>query len=329
MKNLYALDKNNRLIHIKSVNKELKEKYSCCNCNGDLIARMGKVKAHHFSHKSDGNCSYESYLHKVAKIKFYEKYSKCLKSNEPFYLEYKTELTCVSCKDIENINIQCKLKDKIERFDLIKYFDKITVEKGVNGFIADVLLESSSRSDEILIEFAVTHKCEKDKIENGLRIIEIQLKDENDLKFIDFKYIRLSNKQIELFNFKINHKIGEHINPKKCNTKFEFFSILKDNRALKIEKTMSKISLEIETKKHKYYKVLEKKENEYTALDFIRLIQDYAFKDKSFKNCYSCRFSTPNNNYYAEYSLFCKRIRCELPNSNVGSDCDKYWILDN
>lgn len=328
MKNLYALDKNNSLINIENVNKAFKEKYTCCNCSGELIPRKGKIKAHHFSHKSEGNCSYESYLHKVSKIKFYEKYSQCLKSNKPFYLEYKTELTCTSCKDIENLNIQCRLKDKVERFDLTKYFDKITIEKGINGFIADVLLKSSSRGDEILIEFAVTHRCEKEKIENGLRIIEIQLKDEKDLKFIDFSYISLSNKKIELFNFNVNHKIGKHINPKKCNTKFEFFSILKDNRANKIEKTMSKIILDIESDKYKYYNVLEKREDEYTGQDFIDLVQDYAFKDKSFKNCYSCRFSTKNNNYYAEYNLFCKRIRCELPNSNIGSDCDKYWILE-
>lgn len=43
MKNLHALDKNNHLIHIKSVNKELKEKFICFNCGNELIARKGKV----------------------------------------------------------------------------------------------------------------------------------------------------------------------------------------------------------------------------------------------------------------------------------------------
>ena len=112
---------------IRKGNKELKKKYTCCNCGGELIARKGKIKAHHFSHKSEGNCSYESYLHKVSKIKFYEIYTQCLENKKPFYIEYKTKLTCVSCKDIENINIECELKDKIGRFDLTKYFDKISI----------------------------------------------------------------------------------------------------------------------------------------------------------------------------------------------------------
>lgn len=325
MKNLYALNERNCLIHIGSVNKELKKKYTCCNCGGELIARKGKIKAHHFSHKSEGNCSYESYLHKVSKIKFYEIYTQCLENKKPFYIEYKTKLTCVSCKDIENINIECELKDKIGRFDLTKYFDQISIEKGIDNFIADVLLKSSLKGDEILIEFAVTHKCEKEKLESGLRIIEIQLKNENDLKFIDFKYISLSNKNIELFNFNVNHKIDRLRNPEKCNQKFEYFSILKDNRALKVKKTMSNIIVDIENDKYKHFEVLNQQEDEYNGQDFIDLVKDYANKDKSFKNCYACRFVARNNSRYAYYDLFCKRMRWEMPNSNVGSNCDKYW----
>lgn len=324
MKNIYALDKNHNLIHIDDVKKEFKKKYTCCNCNGELIARKGQKKAHHFSHKSK-NCSYESYLHKVSKIKFYETYSQCLNDNVPFYLEYKTGLECISCKEKEHI--YCKLKPKVNRYDLTKYFDKISIEKGVNGFIADVLLESTLKEDKILIEFAVTHKCEKEKIENGLRIIEVELKSEDDLKFIDYKYISLSNDKINLLNFTVNCKTAKHIDPKKCGEKFEFFSILKDNRALKIKKSMSQICSEIELDKFKYYKILKKQEDEYNGQDFIHLVQRYALKDKRFKNCYSCRFSAKNNNYYAEYSLFCKRLKCGVPNSNFGSDCNKYWLL--
>ncbi|QXP78436.1 MULTISPECIES: competence protein CoiA family protein [Winogradskyella] len=325
MKNLYALNEKKCLIHIGSAKKELKEKYTCCNCGSELIARKGKIKAHHFSHKSEGNCSYESYLHKVSKIKFHEIYTQCLKNKKPFYVEYKTKLTCVSCKTIDNINIECKLKDKIGRFDLTKYFDKISIEKGVNGFIADVLLKSSLKGDEILIEFAVTHKCEEKKLQSGLRIIEIQLKNENDLKFIDFKYISLSNKNIELFNFNVNHKIDQLIKPRKCNQKFEFFSILKDNTAMKVKKTMSNIILDIEEDKYKHFEVLKKQEDEYTGLDFIDLVKDYADKDKSFKNCYACRFAVKRNRPDTYSDLVCKRMRQGIRNSNTGSNCDKYW----
>lgn len=326
MKNLYALDKNNSLIHIQSVNKELKEKFHCCNCGGELIARKGKVKAHHFSHKADGNCSYESYLHKVAKIKFYEQYSECLKLKVPFFIDYKTELTCSSCI---NINIKCDLSDKITKFDLTKWFNEIYVEKGVHGFIADVLLKSSTKTDELLIEFAVTHKCEIDKIESGSKIVEVQLTNEMDLKFINDKHIRISDKNIELFNFIVNHKLDKFRNPKKCSRKFEFFTISKKNIAEKFEKSMSKIVFELETKEFKHYKILPKQEDEYTGQDFINLVKDYANKDKSFKNCYACRFVAKNTSRGAYYDLFCKRMRWEMPNSNVGSDCKKYWKFES
>lgn len=328
MKNLYALDNKNYLIHIKNVDKKLKEKYICVNCNGELIAKKGKVKAHHFSHKSEGNCSFESYLHKLAKLKFYEKYRKSIENNNPFYIDYTKEFTCNSCIKIKNIRTQCKLENKIQKFDLTKRFDLIELEKGTNGFIADVLLKSSSKNEELLIEFAVTHKCEKEKIDSGLRIIEIQLQNENQLEFIDNNHIKFSDEKISYFNFSPKHVVANIKNPYNCQEKFEFFFILKNNKANKRDKKMSEIISEINSLNLKYFKVLEKRENEYDGLDYIELITDYAYKDKTFKNCYSCRFITNNTSRYSYYDLFCKRLKAEVPNSNIGCDCDKYWRIE-
>jgi hypothetical protein len=229
--------------------------------------------------------------------------------------------------EIENIEIECKLSDEINSFDLTTYFDEISIEKKVGSYIGDIVLSSSQKNDKLLIEFFVTHKCTVEKLSSGLRIIEIHLTDDKDLDFLDSKSISVKTTHASCFNFQSNLKSGNLINPKKCIEKFELFSVLHNNKARKTEKTMSSIMFNIESNRYKYFKILERTPQGYSGEDFIRLVQDYAQKDRSFKNCYSCRFVTKNNSRHAYYDLFCKRMRWEMPNSNTGSDCPKYWKI--
>ncbi|WP_299157037.1 competence protein CoiA family protein [uncultured Christiangramia sp.] len=328
MKNLYALNQENQLIHIQNVDKKFKEKYTCCNCNGELIPRKGKIKAHHFSHKVENNCSYESYLHKVSKIKFFEEYSDCLKNKKPFFIEYKVNQTCISCKNIERINLSCELGFRKQKLDLTKWFDKIKIEKNHNGFIADIFLKSSKTGEIIFIEFAVTHQCEKEKIESGIRIIEIDLINENDLNFIEKRFIPANKENIKFFNFKTKEEKKTYYDPKICNRNFEVFSVSINNQSIKRNTPMKKIFQDLQNFDFKHYQILPFQEEEYGGEKFINLVKELAFKDPKYKNCYSCRFITKNNSYFAEYNLFCKRLRCEISNSNFGGNCEKYWRIE-
>jgi hypothetical protein len=325
MKNLYALDKHERLVHIKDVNRDEKGKYTCCACNGELIARKGKIKAHHFSHKSEGNCSYESYLHKVSKLIFFTEYSRCLVAKEPFHIEIIHKRTCTSCESLEGIQQICKLKNKTKTFELTTYFDIIEIEKGVDGFIADILLSSSSSEEKLLIEFAVTHPCERNKLQSGLKIIEIALTNEKDLKCINYNYISLAYRNIEFHNFNYKHTKGHLHNPKTCERTFDFFTIRPNNNTIKIQQPISQIISTISKENFKHFKVLDNQTDGYSGRHFIDLVVEYASKDTKFKNCFACRFLARNNNEWANSRWFCRGIVKEIENSNEGRNCYKFW----
>jgi Competence protein CoiA-like family len=342
MKNLYACNEENELIHINDVNKKSNKNYFCFNCESKMIARKGELKAHHFAHKSESNCSYESYLHKLSKIKFYNEYNKCLSNNESFNIEYKINRNCTSCKEKENINLICKLDDKISLLNLTKWFDKITIEKSYNGFIADILLESSKSNEKLFIEFAVSHKCETAKIGSNIRIVEISLKNEADLNFISERKISINKENITFINFKINQENKDYFEPNKCNKIFNFFAIYQNNKAITKELKIKDLIYNLDNQNYKYLEILKPKEivdeydeemDNYNGQLFIDLIIKSSFEVKGFKNCYSCRFSAENNNKFSRYEfgykLFCKKFKGVIENSNNGHNCEKYWRIEN
>lgn len=332
MKNLYALDSNSSLIYIDDVNKEDKEIFKCCNCGGELIARKGEINANHFAHKNQLFCSYESYLHKLGKLKFFEEYSNCLKSNQPFNLQYKIRRTCVSCKDLnEIINLECELENQFQVYDLTRRFDKIYLEKSHNGFIADILLESTIDKEVIFIEIAVTHKCETNKLESGIRIVEINLTTEKDIEFIKNKSLKFNQKQLSFHNFKVPHNSKEYFKSQDCKMPFEVFSVLKNGKAIKRDTKMYGIIEDLKHEDFLYYRVLQSfNEDDYfiNAGDYTSLIQLASYKGVQVKNCYACRFSTRNTRYDREYSLFCKKWKSEIPNSNHASECPHFWRIE-
>ena len=66
-----ALDKNDNIIHISSittVNKQTLSPFRCVGCHTELIPALGNTREHHFKHKSNTHCSFETYLHKAAKL---------------------------------------------------------------------------------------------------------------------------------------------------------------------------------------------------------------------------------------------------------------------
>ena len=171
----YANNEQNELINISVA--EHGEKYYCPICGGIMIPHLGNIRKKHFVHKNRENCSYESYLHKLAKIKIQEAFL----SSEHFYLSYKAKAVC---------SLECPFKDspkctgeKPVTFDLLKYYDTCEIEANYNQYRADLLLKSSVHPnlDPILIEILVTHKCTEEKIHSGSRIIEIPIQSEEQI----------------------------------------------------------------------------------------------------------------------------------------------------
>ena len=154
--------------------------YYCLGCGAAMRTRLGVERDWHFAHKAENaNCNSESYLHKLAKRLVKEKFE----IDDSFLVGYYREVTCVDEK-ICPFSKDDECRDyKLEIFDLKQYYDSCDEEKGIGGFVADLILTNSSipKREPVLIEIQVSNKSSLPKTESGLRIIEIRIKSEDDI----------------------------------------------------------------------------------------------------------------------------------------------------
>ena len=131
----YANNLSGELINVS--NAQRSEQYFCPICGEPMTPHMGKIRRWHFVHNNANNCSYESYLHKLAKIKI----QKAFLSSEHFILSYTAKAICSF--DCPFINYpKCEGGKPVE-FDLKKYYDSCQIEASYNQYIADLLLSST------------------------------------------------------------------------------------------------------------------------------------------------------------------------------------------
>ena len=199
----FALDVNGQIVDIDSVTPENKQpRYICSGCGQDMVAALGHVRKHYFRHKGNA-CSKETYLHKTAKAIIKQKFD----SDEKFFIPYAEEVVCPrkeECRVFFNKQLNaCQIIS--EPIDLKEFFDKCELEKRCDDYIADVLISSTKNDNKVLIEIAVTHKCDENKISSGLEILEIEVKDETDLlKLFSFSLNRYPKDKITFYNYN-NH----------------------------------------------------------------------------------------------------------------------------
>lgn len=236
----YAKNEKGELKHISDVTKDNKnnQKFYCLSCGEEMIAKLGDQKCHHFAHKSNCSCSNESYLHKLAK---------CL-IKQTFEKSQKFEIVLLQ-KQICNQKNECKFfsqevccDSKYEHYNLKEYFDKCEEEKEIidsrnnRKFIADLLLSNSKNGRKLLIEVCVTHQCTNEKKESGLRIIEIPIRDLEDIKRCRSSVWEYTNgeKRLRYYNFK--NKLVE-----PCFRRRQFARILvKKNGTIELKKSISR-----------------------------------------------------------------------------------------
>lgn len=179
----YAYDENQHLISIADVTEENRKEhqYVCIGCGNPLLPRAIKSQCRrpHFYHKQDVSCSGETYLHKLAKRMFKERFDRA----EHFRITYCVNKIC-SVKGCALRNIQCRIDDCTITVDLKQYYDTCQEEVPINGFVADILLTNSKKNDlpPILVEVCVSHPCEPEKRNSRLKIIELNVQSEEDIK---------------------------------------------------------------------------------------------------------------------------------------------------
>lgn len=171
----YAYNEDGILINVSQANRD--EKYKCPICGAEMTPHMGKIRRWHFVHKNAANCSYESYLHKLAKVRIREAFL----YSEKFNLSYNAAAICSMSCPYKN-SPKCSGEKKVE-FNLRKFYDICELEATYHNFRADLLLSSSEvlSRPPILIEIKVTHGCTEEKIKDGTRIIEIPISSESQI----------------------------------------------------------------------------------------------------------------------------------------------------
>lgn len=319
----YANNSSGKLINV--ANAQRSEKYFCPICGDEMTPHMGKVRRWHFVHKNGSNCSYESYLHKLAKIKIKHAFL----SSEHFMLSYNAKALCsLECPFIDFP--RCDGEKQVE-FDLREFYDSCEIEAPYHKYRADLLLSSSDnpKTPPLLIEIMVTHKCTQDKINDGVRIIEIPIQSEQQIDDI-VNNCKLSAKRnscfvsdgdIILYNF---NKI-ESIDPSERIIELEgnfsrkntiLFWLNKQGQFHSTSYRCFEISQKIPPNVHYYISNL--------ATPYKDVLQVFSRRGVKIRNCFLCKFS--KRDYYCERIciLYKKYNLPRKPSPYYATSCPHY-----
>ncbi|MBW4565702.1 MAG: hypothetical protein KME32_32400 [Mojavia pulchra JT2-VF2] len=300
----YAINSKGRTVNAVELiaNIEVRsETYKCLSCGNILIPVLGEKRKKHFRHKADIEiqCSQETYLHKLGKIRFYEIYSSCLSEILPFWIEIAVKKKCQYQKQFQSI---CPVMNSKETFDLTQYFKNIKLEKKDNYFIPDLLL-TSDKGDKVYIEIAVSHKSTQRKIHSGNRIIELAISQESDLNILDRRILSESNRVI-FFNFK-RDQIKNFCNG-QC--------IQINNLKPKIEEIKPKKNM---NKREEVKKSSDSRNKRNDAL--LRHLAKLQLKE----NCFFCHHYAINAKDTIDTPIYCK-VRKKTCNPHVARNCKHY-----
>ena len=286
----YANNSSGELINVSTAQRS--EKYFCPICGEPMTPHMGQMRRWHFVHKNTGNCSYESYLHQLAKIKIREAFL----FSEHFFLSYKARAICsYECPFIGYP--KCEGEKTVE-FDLRRFYDNCEIEAPYHQYRADLILTSSTNPNlpPVLIEIMVTHKCTEDKINDGVRIIEIPIQSEEQIDIIvnncKLKAVRANlssnEKEVTLYNF---NKV-ESFDPISYYDEYEdcfdrkntiVFWLNQQGKFRSFDCHCYEVSKKLPSNVHYY--ITDR------ATPFKEIFQEFSKKGVSIRNCFLCKFS--------------------------------------
>lgn len=197
----HAFDDQEILTNVNTLSRPTLPKgkrFFCISCDGELVPRLGEKRVKHFAHKVEQNCSLETYLHKLGKLRFIEKYQSCLDNGTEFQLKIPFIKDCHAHSDI---GLECTQElDQCQVLDLTKTYSDVRVEKKDGQFIPDVLLRGKN-GETIFVEIAVFHHSEQEKLDSGNQIIEITLDSEDDLEVFAKNLLDARDPRISIHNF--------------------------------------------------------------------------------------------------------------------------------
>ena len=319
-KHAYIDEEYSNRISIDEITEDNRNKYKffCIGCGRELRPRAlnSDKKSPHFYHKGKVECSGETYLHKLAKRIIKEKFD----LSEHFYIEYRISRIC--------INENCKFKNdrcynvEFQKIDLKEYYDTCTLEEPIGNYVADVLLTNSKNTDlpPVLIEICVSHSCEDDKRNAGLKIIEIEIQSEEDAEKLGKEEVLKENticlkgeRRIEFISFKKElketrtRKVTRYIYDPQLNAEGYISYIDCTKTAYK-----SRLNSTLELNLHNTKSIEE---------GDIFLVQCWMNKYKGIRRCNLCKF------YYDSICrLNRKRGGQVCPSTDEAEKCKSFWL---
>lgn len=320
----YAYDAEKKIVNVAKAEKG--KNYFCIGCGCEMVLKAGAQKQRHFAHVADSVCSGETYLHEIAKLLI----AKYIRENKDLSARYAMMYECSADCPMHTAK-KCQWK-ALNTFEIAKYYrtDEIKIETYYQGFKPDILLrDNKDGKNPIFIEIAVTHECEEEKIQSGIRIIEIKIKDEKDL--IDF----CSKKVIEETD---NNEWGKKLDG--CDIKFYNFKNCKRANTEEIKQRMLNYC-GINTNYKGYYCGMQclspKPKDKYGILSYSGL-PNYHVKDVFLlaindgvwiKNCYTCRYSALDDDCHLLCKLYKKHPTMPRnPKPSVGHECKAHRFIE-
>ena len=202
-----ALDENGERHWIGDITKEnrRKHKYFCLGCGDEMKANLcGHGIQSYFSHKSEGwegKCSPETALHRFAKKELVDRFSKQDKFEVSYYVNNACPLQN-TCRISKVAMANCSGR-QLRTFDLKKLYDTCEEEGLCDGFKADVLLTSKQNSDTppLFLEVFYSNDCTEAKINSGHPIIEITVRNEEDVAKPIKETVDEEEAPIKFYNF--------------------------------------------------------------------------------------------------------------------------------
>lgn len=181
----FGYNEDGKIVSIDELNQSNKHDniFRCLSCDCILTPKIGKVRVPHFSHKPNVNCNNESYLHKLTKHLLIQKFN----NSSEFRIKFLRKKGCSDSSQCRFVSPVCTERS-YEDFDLKEFYDTCREEVSIDDFRSDILISDSTGryKDPVLIEIYCSHKSSREKLESGLRIIEIKIDSEEDvLKLIN------------------------------------------------------------------------------------------------------------------------------------------------
>lgn len=314
----YALNLEDAIVDIGTVERLSEHSYKCISCGGDMIPVIGEKRRRHFRHKVViESCSLETYLHKSGKYLFLEVYKDCLAEGKPYEIQFYRPRICNRCTTIAH----CTMQSVLFNADITKYFKHVYLESADGQFIPDLLL-SSDASQKIYVEVAVKHLSSFGKRSSGNKIIEIKIENEDDLSLIRACRLSEDDKRIEFVNFERKTVDGNYSS--ECQKTVSLF-ILNPNGSSTTKKVKWFDYEKLIQEEKSYYKVLDHK----NADTYRREIEKAHLEGLKIRNCFLCRYHgkpTASQREETDKPIFCKFLK-SLFSSNEAVKC-KYYRVD-